>query len=189
MRTDHRIAYFAAPPVRASVVKKYAALTGRNEATFYQYFEPHDLVLDEWNDVDGLEVMPVLLPHPVETTVFFFRALWEKGYRTYAHLADISSFEVLRKMITEDPTRNGISQSFYDSCTQKLLTPVNVKKIDIGGGLIHGQRGGLLRRRAPGGCFLSHTSAAAHRRAEGDRLLRRLRPAGRAHQHARGLPC
>ncbi len=66
--------------MRASVVKKYAALTGRNEATFYQYFEPHDLALDAWTALEGLEVMPVFSPHPVETTVFFFRAaLGEAG--------------------------------------------------------------------------------------------------------------
>jgi len=158
VRSDHRIAYFATPPVRASVVKKYAALTGRNEATFYQYFEPHDLAIEQWNSVEGLEVMPVLSPHPVETTVFFFRALWEKGYRTYAHLADISSFEVLRKMVTDDPKKNGISQAFYDICTQKMLTPVNVKKIDIGGGLIHG-RAEDFAGDASGKVFLSHTSA------------------------------
>jgi hemerythrin len=159
VRSDHRVAYYATSPVRASVVKKYAALTGRNEATFYQYFEPHDLEMETWNSIEGLEVMPVLSPHPVETTVFFFRALWEKGYRTYAHLADISSFEVLRKMVAEDPKRNGISQSFYDSCTQKLLTPVNVKKIDIGGGLIHG-RAEDFSSDASGKIYLSHTSAS-----------------------------
>ena len=158
MRSDHRIAYFATPAVRASVVKKYGALTGRNEATFYQYFEPHDLVLDEWNSIDGLEVMPVLSPHPVETTVFFFRALWEKGYRTYAHIADLSSFEVLRKMVTDDPKKNGISQALYDVFTRKMLTPVNVKKIDIGGGLIHG-RAEDFAGDGSAKVFLSHTSA------------------------------
>ena len=158
VRSDHRIAYFATQPVRASVVKKYAALTGRNGATFYQYFEPHDLALDQWNSVEGLDVMPVLSPHPVETTVFFFRALWEKGYRTYAHLADISSFEVLRKMVTDDPKKNGISRAFYDAFTQKMLTPVNVKKIDIGGGLIHG-RAEDFSSDASGKLYLSHTSS------------------------------
>jgi len=154
---DRRIPYFATPPVRASVVKKYAALTGRNEATFYQYFEPHDLTPDQWNAVEGLDVMPVLSPHPVETTVFFFRALWEKGYRTYAHLADLSSFEVLRKMVNGDPKKSGISQALYDSFTKKMLTPVNVKKIDIGGGLIHG-RAEDFSSDASGRLYLSHTS-------------------------------
>jgi hemerythrin len=39
-------------------------------------------------------------PHPVETTVFNFRVLWEGGYRTYSHLADIASFAVLDAMVT-----------------------------------------------------------------------------------------
>jgi hemerythrin len=157
VRTDHRIAYYATAPVRTSVVKKYAALTGRNEATFYQYFEPHDLQFDAWHSVAGLEVMPVFSPHPVETSIFFFRALWEKGYRTYAHLADISSFDVLKKMVTPDPAKNGISQEFYDTCTQKMREPVNVKKIDIGGGLIHGRAEDFMGD-ASGKLFLSHTS-------------------------------
>jgi hemerythrin len=158
VRSDHRIPYYATPPVRTSVVKKYAALTGRNEATFFQYFEPHDLVYDAWNDVGGMEVMPVLSPHPLETSVFFFRALWEQGYRTYAHLADISPTAVLKKMVTADPAKSGISQSLYDSFTSVMLTPVDVKKIDAGGGQIHG-RAEDFASDGSGKIFLSHTSA------------------------------
>ena len=157
VRSDHRIPYYATPAVRASIVKKYAALTGRNEATFFQYFEPHDLALGEWNNVDGMEVMPVLSPHPVETALFYFRAFWEKGYRTYAHLADISSFEVLKKMVTADQARNGISPELYESFTQKLRESVNVKKIDIGGGLIHG-RAEDFSGDGSARVYLSHTS-------------------------------
>ena len=153
-----RIPYYATAAVRASVVKKYAALTGRSEATFQQFFEPRDLTADAWNRINGLEVMPVLSPHPVETTVLFFRAFWDDGYRTYAHLADISSFEVLRKMVTEDPSRNGISQAFYESCTRRFLTPVELKKVDIGGGLIHG-RAEDFREDTSARILLSHTSA------------------------------
>jgi hemerythrin len=157
VRSDHRIPYFATAPVRASVVKKYAALTGRNEATFYQYFEPHDMLFDEWNPVGGLEVMPVFSPHPVETSVFFFRTFWEKSYRTYAHLADISSFEVLKKMVTDDAAKNGITQALFDTCREKFLQPVDIKKIDIGGGLIHGMAEDFAGD-ASGRVYLSHTS-------------------------------
>ncbi len=158
VRTDHRIPYYAAAPVRASVVKKYGALTGRNEATFYQYFEPHDLALDEWTALEGLEVMPVFSPHPVETTVFFFRAGKDGAYRTYAHLADLSSFEVLKRMITADPAKNGISRALYEAFTEKVRQPVDVKKIDIGGGLIHGNAEDFIGDPS-GKIFLSHTSA------------------------------
>ena len=157
VRTDHRIPYYAAAPVRASVVKKYAALTGRSEATFHHYFDQHDLPLDAWTAVEGLEVMPVFSPHPVETNVFFFRAPGPGGPRTYAHLADISAFEVLKKMVTADPAKNGISHIFYDACLRKLLAPADIKKIDIGGGLIHGKAEDF-RSDGSGRRFLSHTS-------------------------------
>jgi len=155
---DHRIRYYATPPVRTSVVKKYAALTGRTEESFAEYFDARDLAFDEWNPVEGMEVMPVFSPHPVETNVLFFRALWEGGYKSYAHLADISSFEVLRKMVSADPARNGISQEFYDSCTRALLQPADIKKIDIGGGLIHGMAEDFTGDRS-GRIILAHTSA------------------------------
>lgn len=154
---DRRIPYYATPTVRESVVKKYAALTGRNEASFSESFDVRDLAFDQWNPVEGLEVRPVWSPHPVETNVFFFRALWEGGYRSYAHLADISSFDVLRKMVTGDPSRNGISQSFYDECTKTLLTPADIKKVDIGGGLIHGMAEDFAADASPR-IVLAHTS-------------------------------
>jgi hemerythrin len=61
-------------------------------------------------------------------------------------------------MVTEDPRKNGISQSFYDAFTLRLLSPANVKKIDIGGGLIHG-RAEDFSGDASAKVFLSHTSA------------------------------
>ena len=158
-RADRRVPYFAVAPVRASVVKKYAALTGRADDTFFRYFEPRDLMLETWNRLDGgLEVLPVFSPHPVETTVFFFRVEHGAGYRSYAHLADISAFEVLRKMVTEDPLKNGISKRFYDEVTARLLAPVDVKKIDVGGGLIHGKAEDFASD-ASGKRLLSHTSS------------------------------
>jgi hemerythrin len=157
-RADRRVPYFAVAPVRASVVKKYAALTGRAEDTFYRYFEPRDLILETWNRLEGgLEVLPVFSPHPVETTVFFFRVQHGSAYRSYAHLADISAFEVLRKMVTDDTGKNGISPQFCDAVIAKLLTPVDIKKIDVGGGLIHGKAEDFASD-ASGKRLLSHTS-------------------------------
>jgi len=158
-RADRRVPYFAVAPVRASVVKKYAALTGRADDTFYRYFEPRDLMLETWNRLDGgLEVLPVFSPHPVETTVFFFRVQHGAAYRSYAHLADISSFEVLHKMVTEDLAKNGISKPFCDAVIAKLLAPVDIKKIDVGGGLIHGKAEDFASD-ASGKRLLSHTSS------------------------------
>lgn len=139
MRTDRRIRYFATPLVRDSVFKKLSSLLSIREDQINNYFEVHDLEFDTWNDIGGLEVMPFDSPHPVETSAFFFRAFWESRYLTYAHLADIASFDVMRGMITDDDTAPGMSQADFDTVTSNYLTPVDLKKIDIGGGMIHGE--------------------------------------------------
>jgi len=138
MRADRRLKYYASPLVRASVMKKLAALLTIEEESFTDYFEVHDLAQDQWNDVDGLEVKPIPSPHPVETTVLLFRALWQNGYRTYAHWADIASRETLSRMIATDG-QPGISPDFLERVLADYSIAADVKKIDIGGGLIHGQ--------------------------------------------------
>ena len=138
IRSDHRLKYYATPLVRASVAKKLAALLTIEESAFSDYFEVRDLVMGEWNDVEGLEVKPVFSPHPVETTTFRFRALWEGGYRTYSHLADICRLEVLKTFVTDDPDAPGCSLEFYNRVAADMAEPADVKKVDVGGGMIHG---------------------------------------------------
>ena len=138
MCSDRRIRYFAVPMVRATVAKKLAAVLGEAEFEFGDFFEVRDLELDTWNEIDGLDVKPILSPHPVETTCFRFRVFWENGYRTYAHLADIASFEVLQGMVSADDAPDGISAERLAQTRRDYAEPANVKKIDIGGGLIHG---------------------------------------------------
>ena len=139
IQSDRKINYYAAPYVRESVSKKLSALLSFEQERFEDFFTTHDLVVDEWNDVEGLEVRPRFSPHPVETAVLQFRALGPDGYKTYGHYADIVSLNVLKGMVTDDDEAPGISQDFYDRVKAQYLEPVDVKKIDIGGGLIHGE--------------------------------------------------
>jgi hemerythrin len=157
MRADHRIAHYATAPVRASVVKKWAALVSRPESEFADYFDTRTLPEGRWFGVDGLEVKPVVSPHPVETTIFFFRAKSEGGYRTYAHLADITSRRVLDSFVTPDPDAPGITAAYRDRIWRSYLSPAQVKKIDIGGGLIHGEAEDFHADRSAK-IILSHTS-------------------------------
>jgi hemerythrin len=157
IRSNHRIHYFATPLVRRSVTKKLEALTGIGEGLFSRYFMIHDLEFDRWNNIDGLEVKPFFSPHPVETSVLFFRAPIDGGYRTYAHLADISSFKVLQNMVTDDPKKSGISSKFFDTVKKGYLRPVDLKKIDIGGGYIHGEAEDFSQDGSKK-LLLSHTS-------------------------------
>lgn len=157
IRSDHRITYYATPLVRASVMKKLSALMAiSNEQELGKYFEFVDLVPDVWNDLEGLEVRPVYSPHPVETSIMFFRAPWKDGYKTYGHLADIASFDVLRNMISDDLKQSGITQEYFDSTEKVYLEPVDLKKVDIGGGMIHGRAEDFESDRSTK-ILLSHT--------------------------------
>ncbi|MGD8260783.1 MAG: bacteriohemerythrin [Desulfobacterales bacterium] len=138
MRSDHKIKYFAAPLVRATVIKKLAALVSVEEENFHKYFDVCDLKMEVWNTIDNLEVKPIFSPHPTETTIFVFRAIDKDGYQTYAHFADIASFDVLRSMITENDSEPGISREYFEQVKRKYLTRVNLKKLDVGGGHVHG---------------------------------------------------
>ena len=157
LKCDHRIPYFAVPMVRDSVFKKLSAAMQIPESEFSHLFDVRDLRLDEWNDIEGLEVKPVLSPHPVETTIFFFRSIWEGGYRSYAHLADITSLDILRKMIVPDDAPAGISASLFEKTRNAYLEKVDIKKIDIGGGLIHGKAADFSADES-GKLILAHTS-------------------------------
>jgi hemerythrin len=127
------------------------------ESEFGQLFDVRDLALDEWNNVEGLEVRPILSPHPVETTIFYFRVLWEGGYRSYAHLADIASYGVLQKMIAPDNAPAGISKAFFERTVSAYAQQADIKKIDIGGGMIHGAAQDF-REDTSSKLILAHTS-------------------------------
>lgn len=153
INSDHKIKYFSTPLVRASVTKKLSALLSIEEEDFEKYFEVHDLELDKWNNIDGLEVKPALSPHPVETSIYIFRSLDKDGYKSYAHLSDIASFEVIQSMVGE----NGISEEFFQKIKSNYLNRVNLKKLDIGGGLIHGKAENFKKDNSDK-IVLAHTS-------------------------------
>lgn len=157
MRADHRIKYFATKLVRVSVAKKLAALVTIDEDEFSHYFEIHDLAPDTWNEIEGLEVRPILSPHPVENNIFLFRAMWRDGYRSYAHFGDITALDILRDMISEDDSRPGLSHDMYNMVARCYAEEADIKKVDVGGGIIHGNAEDF-RTDGSKKLILSHTS-------------------------------
>lgn len=157
MRSGRRVKYYATPLVRASVMKKLSALALCDEEEFDHYFERHDLVEGQWNDLEGLEVMPLNSPHPVETTIMVFRTMDREGYRTYGHFADIVSLKVLEGMVTRDAKAPGVTRAYYDAVAARYLEPLDLKKLDIGGGMIHGDAEDFASDRS-GKLVLSHTA-------------------------------
>ena len=148
IRSDHLIKYFTPKLVRTSVEKKMSALMPSKRRNLTDYFEIHDLEFDKWNNIDGLEVMPIFSPHPVETSMFAFRVFWESDYRTYAHFSDTVSLNVLRSMIHDDSPTRGVSKEFYDTVKARYLTSYDLKKIDVGGGQIHGKAEDFIEDRS-----------------------------------------
>ncbi len=156
LRSDIRLEYFATPPVRNSVQKKLSVLMSMEESSFYDFFDVHDLESGTWNNIEGLEVKPEISPHPVETTILFFRTQWGEGYKTYAHLADIIAFNTLENMIDDNPGNSGVYKKRYEETLSTYLEPVDVKKIDIGGGMIHGKAEDF-KQDTSGKILLAHT--------------------------------
>ncbi|MDC7221437.1 MAG: cyclic nucleotide-binding domain-containing protein [Spirochaetales bacterium] len=136
-QTGHKINYYATVPVRHTVQKKFSALTGTDEETFGNFFRIHDLELDKWNDINGLDVKPLYSPHPLETTVFYFRAFGEYGEAVYGHLADIIGKDVLEKAV-KPQNPDGIERSFFEKIWQGYEKPCDLKKVDSGKGFVHG---------------------------------------------------
>jgi len=60
-------------------------------------------------------------------------------------------------MITDDDTENGISRAFYDRIKREYLRRVHIKKIDVGGGMIHGDANDF-KNDSSAKIILSHTS-------------------------------
>lgn len=138
MQADHKIKYYATKLVRISVSKKLAALVSIGEHEFEDYFEPVDLIPDKWNDIGTLEARPIYSPHPIETNVFFFRTMGLDGYRVYAHLSDIVDMGVLKGMIVQGSSEPGVTLEMYNSVAKSYSEPADIKKLDAGGGMIHG---------------------------------------------------
>jgi hemerythrin len=157
MRSDHPINFYTTALVRSSVAKKLAALTAKDDEDIFNYFAVHDLEPDVWNDIQGLEVTPMLSPHPVETNILLFRVMGRTGYKSYAHFADIVSLDVLGGMVSDDDSQPGVSRRIYQAALENYLQPADIKKVDVGSGLIHGNaedfRGDTSTR-----FILAHTS-------------------------------
>jgi hemerythrin len=156
IRTDTRLKYFATPSVRSSVQKKLSVLMSIEESSFYDFFDVHELDSGTWNNIEGLEVKPEISPHPVENTILFFRTQWGEGYKTYAHLADIIAFDTLKSMINDNPEKSGVYKKRYEETLKIYLDTADIKKIDIGGGMIHGRAEDFKQDRS-GKILLAHT--------------------------------
>ena len=120
------------------------------------FFDVVDLEVGEWVDVDGLQVRAVYSPHPVETTAFEFKSDESGNERIYSHLADISSLAIL-DTLEETLAKSKIDTKLIKRARESYVRTVDVKKVDVGGGLIHGESDDFTDDKSPV-LVLSHFS-------------------------------
>lgn len=154
---NREIKIFATPRVRATIFKKFTALFSGTDNEIAQKFNYQNLNKDQWNNYDGLEVKPILSPHPVDTTIFIFRVKKGNSYKTYGHFSDITAINWLEKMIIQNDGDHGISQKRFDSIVETYGIKLDVKKVDIGGLPIHGDAEDFVDDPS-GKLILAHTT-------------------------------
>ena len=140
MESDKKMTIYAIGIVRESIIAKLAIIINVPKNMVSNFVDFVDLKPDIWNSVYSLEVKPLVSPHPIETTIFYFRKMSEDGYKTYGHLADLASFDVLDKL--SEPHKDDEDKKifdFYQNAKKNYILTADLKKIDAGGGMIHGQ--------------------------------------------------
>ena len=128
---------FLVKPVKIGFMLKLNYIFNASDEEINKKFNFIELDFDQWNNIENLEVIPYISLHPVETSIFMFRKQKDGVSKTFAHFGDLVSFMILDK-ITENGSRIGIKQETADKVREQYLIPADFKKIDVGGGLIHG---------------------------------------------------
>ena len=139
LQGGRKIKYLSSALVRKSTFQKLSALISLPAEEIENFFEIVDLGFDKWTNVtESVQVQPRFSPHPVETNIFYFRYQEGSEAKIFGHLADIVSSAVLGRMKNPE-AKYHISEDFFDKTLQSYLEQSDVKKIDAGGGMIHGE--------------------------------------------------
>jgi hemerythrin len=137
MSSKKKLQLFSSGFVKATIIKKLQAVLFENHLKLSRYFDFHNLQRDEWNHLNGLEIKPIPSAHPIDTTLFLFRAKDKDGYKSYGHYSDIAALDWLKKLRTT-PGKEGLSDEYIEKIRSSFQIKVDVKKIDVGGPTIHG---------------------------------------------------
>lgn len=139
LKRKNKLKIFCTRVIKATVFKKFAALLSCSEKEVEKFLDFHELTKDVWNNYSGLEIKPIVSPHPVDTCIYIFRDKEVDNSKTYGHYSDIASLGWLKKMMRKDKNGYGISESFYNYVVDSFKLPLTVKKVDVGGPVIHGE--------------------------------------------------
>ena len=157
VRSDKKIKIYGAKIVTTSLVKKLSALLILKEDNFKNLINIQELAIDKYNNINALEIKPIISAHPVETTIFIFRTYFNNKYYSYGHFADIASSDTLKNMLISDKNKFGITKEFYEKTIKVHSQKLDIKKIDIGEGFVHGNSEDFIDDKSKK-IVLAHTS-------------------------------
>ncbi|NJN25784.1 MAG: MBL fold metallo-hydrolase [Cyclobacteriaceae bacterium] len=136
LNVERKLNFYSTRLVRKTAELKLKALMDSAVDLIKVAFNCVDLDFDEWNNFDGLEVKPIYSPHTVETSAFNFRVKTQGDYKTYLHLSDTINLAEYKRIVEGAP--EVFSDQDYALIASNYLSTVDLKKIDVGGGPIHG---------------------------------------------------
>ncbi len=136
LNVERKLNLYTTKLVRKTAEIKLKALTNSELDLINVAFNCIELEFNEWNEVNGMEIQPVYSPHTVETSIFKFRVFDGKEYKIYSHLSDTINFDAYNTIVENSPEI--FSKEDLSYVRKNYLAKANLKKIDVGGGLIHG---------------------------------------------------
>ncbi len=136
LNVERKLNLYTTKLIRRTAEKKLRALMNSEIDLLHVAFNCIDLEFNMWNGVNGMQVQPIYSPHTVETNIFNFRVFDGQNHKIYSHLADTINFKEFKIIIDKSPEI--FAKNEFEILKDRYLSKVNLKKIDVGGGLIHG---------------------------------------------------
>lgn len=159
LNSDIKLKFLATALVLTSVQKKLEELLDIDRAELKRFIDFIELKEGVWSDIGDMEVRPNYSFHTIETNVFYFRVMDQNNnWKTYGHINDIISRKDLDIMIEKD--KSGIiTKEWTDIWFNNYFYPCTFKRIDAGGGVVHGDAGDFTRDKSEK-IILSHLNHA-----------------------------
>ena len=133
-----KLKIFTTPSIFKTITNKLSALVEchGDGSPLPMHFEA--VTIDQWYDLDGMQVLPILSPHPVDTVLFIFRAEGKDGFKTYGHFTDITCLTVAEGMVNDNKNEPGLYQFRLDKLKELYAMKLDLKKVDVDGPMVHG---------------------------------------------------
>jgi len=136
LNVEHKLKLFTPKLIKETARRKLNALFDSEIDLLEVAFDYHELQFGQWNEVDGMDVKPSYSPHTVETSIFQFRSKYKSTTRNYLHLADTINFNEFNVIVDNNP--DIFKEADVEYVRDNYLVNVDLKKLDVGGGAIHG---------------------------------------------------